>query len=218
VGDVEDSDTTIAFLTGHEKPTQRLRTADRTRVQSVHTVLESNFAELEEYVDGPLDEDAFYVVDPDTEDTIRKDTFEVYRLTHNYLAALYSLNEAVRATVTTYLPEGEALTKHHFHPDNAVGVEYIRKLMFLRGLRIAAQHGAFSDVLPVNQWDPTKPEYRVAFDRTAFCESEAIENPSYYVRFTSDTRLQRPLEYLGTFHGTHLDEFYGACLSWLNQR
>jgi hypothetical protein len=90
--------------------------------------------------------------------------------------------------------------------------------MFIRGLRIAAQHGVFNDVLPVRQWDRTEPKYRLEFDETEFCESETIDRAGKYLRYTSEQRRKRPLEYVGTFHETQLSKFYSDCLSWLTQR
>lgn len=215
----EGNPKTIETLLGESvTPSRRLRRVDRTRLQSALTTAEINFAELEEFVDGHLREDAYFIVDDCSDEAVQRNAIEVYRLTHNYLAGIYSFNEAVRATITSYLPTGKTLSKRHYHPDNHDGVEYTRKLMFVRGLRIAAQHGTFNDVLPVRQWDRSEPKYRLGFDESAFCEAETITNAGQYLRFTSEQRRKRPLEYVGDFHETCVNRFYGDCLAWLNQR
>lgn len=53
--------------------------------------------------------------------------------------------------MTAYLPEDIELTQADFEPTEGWTVEYNRRLMYLRGLRIAAQHGAFNGCLPVEQ-------------------------------------------------------------------
>ncbi len=213
----EDSETIETLLGYPVAPSYRLRKGDRTRLQAALTTAESNFAELEEFVDGHLREDAYFMVAGSSDRAVQTNTIEVYRLAHNYLAGVYSFNEAVRATISRYLPDDKTLSKQHFHPDNHTGVEYTRKLMFIRGLRTAAQHGAFSDVLPVRQWDRSEPAYRLEFDESAFCESETINGAGEYLTHTSEHRRSRPLEYIGSFHETCLNQFYSDCLSWLNQ-
>jgi hypothetical protein len=181
----DDTLTTIQrLLTGDDILTRQLRAIDRTRLQSTLTIIDANFADLEGFIDGDLREDAYFVVESDRDEDIQRNAFEVYRLLHNYLASLYSFNEAVRVTVTKYLPEEEELIKRHFDPSWRPGVEYTRRLMFLRGLRIAAQHGAFSDTLPVTQWNPDESRYRLEFDEPAFCTTETIHTSGEYLRCT----------------------------------
>lgn len=210
---------TIQTILGESvTPTQRINRTDRTRLQAALTMTETNFAELEEFVDGHLREDAYFIVPDESDKAVQTTAMEIYRLTHNYLSAIYSFNEAVRATISRYLSTDTTLAKRQFHPDSHRGVEYTRKLMFVRGLRIAAQHGAFNDVLPVRQWDRDEPIYRLEFDETTFCESEVIADAGDYVKFTSKHRRKRPLEYLGDFHETCVSQFYHDCLSWLALR
>lgn len=204
------------LLTDDDTPSRQLRPADRTRLQSTIAIIDANFADLEEFIDGDLHDDAYFLVESARDEDIQRNAFEVYRLLHNYLSALYSFNEAVRVTVTNYLPGDDALSKRHFDPSRRPGVEYIRRLMFVRGLRIAAQHGAFSDTLPVTQWDLDEPRYRLGFDESAICATETIHSPGMYLRFTSDQRRQQPLEYNGSFHQTNFHPFYTSCRQWFD--
>lgn len=208
---------TIQTLLGEDYTCQRrFRPADRERIASARVVLESSYADLVEFIDGDIHVDPYFVVDSDKEEDVQAATFDVYKLLHHYLAALYSFNEALRATVTAYLPEGIELTKSHFKPEDGQQTEYTRRLMYLRGLRIAAQHGAFNDCLPVEQWDSTSNEYRLGFDEVMFSQHERIQEAGTYLRYSNEIRQREPLKYIGSFHTTNFHPFYDDCLAWFD--
>lgn len=214
--DGEDGDpTTIHALLGDDCPPQRrLRPSDRERIVSAQAILTSSYADLVEFIEGDIHEDPYFVVVSNNEVDVQAATFTVYKLLHHYLAALYSFNEALRSTVTAYLPDGIELTRADFEPTEGRTVEYTRRLMYLRGLRIAAQHGAFNDCLPVEQWDSSTDEYRLGFDRAAFAQHERVRNAGTYLAHSSEPRQREPLTYLGSFQTTNFYPFYDDCLAW----
>lgn len=204
---------TIQTLLGDEHiPRRGLRSDHEVRLSSARTVTESSYTDLEGFVDGDVREDPYFVVDDD--ETVRSATFDVYKLLHHYLAALYSFNEAVRATVSAYLPDGVELDKGAFVPVDGRSTEYTRRSMFLRGVRVAFQHGAFNDCFPVERWDASTEEYRIGFDSTAFAQHEWLEDTGVYLRHTSRPRRKRPVKYAASFHTTNFLPFYEDCLAW----
>jgi hypothetical protein len=216
VGDAGDP-TTIQTLLGDNYSCQRqLRSDDRERIVSARAILEYSYADLVEFVDGDIHEDPYFIVKSDNEDTIRVETYNAYKLVHHYLAALYSYNEAIRATVTAYLPEDIKFTKEHFIPSNSRGTEYTRRIMYLRGLRVAAQHGAFNDCLPVRQWNTSSSQYRIEFNTTKFSQHNRLREPGKYLRHSNKIRQKEPLKYIGSFHTTNFYPFYNDCLAWFD--
>jgi hypothetical protein len=210
-----DGDPTIiqSLLDSPYSPRQRLRSADRTRLATARTIVDSSYADIVEFIDGDLPDDPYFVVAVD--DDVQATAFEAYKLLHHYLAALYSFNGAIRATITAYLPNSVALTRERLTPDNTGSrVEYARRLLFLRGLRIAAQHGAFNDCFPVEQWNPSSNRYRIAFDTMAFTQHDRLQNPSQYLAHSNENWQREPLRYIGSFHTTNFHPFYRDCLAW----
>jgi hypothetical protein len=211
----EGDPTTIQILLDDNYSCQRsLRSDDHERIVAARAILEYSYADLVEFVDGDICEDPYFIVESDDEDTIRIETYNAYKLVHHYLAALYSYHEAVRATVTAYLPTGTKLTKEHFNPSNSRKTEYTRRLMYLRGLRVAAQHGAFNDCLPVRQWDRSSNQYRIEFNATEFCQHDRLREQGKYLRYSNENRQYEPIKYIGSFHATNFYPFYNDCLAW----
>lgn len=207
--------TTIRTVLGDDyAPQRRLRPLDQERIESARVILDSSYTDLVEFLNGDIYDDPYFVVSSDDEEDVQAATFTVYKLLHHYLAAVYSFNEALRATVTAYLPEGIELTKADFEPDSSRTTEYTRRLMYLRGLRIAAQHGAFNDCLPVEQWDSDSQEYRLTFDSATFSQHERIREAGRYLRYSSDIRQRDPLKYVSSFQTTNFYPFYDDCLAW----
>ena len=212
---VDGDPATIQTILGDDStPQRRLRPSDRERIVSAQAILTPSSADLVEFIDGDIHEDPYFVVTSDDKEDIRVEALDVYKLLHHYLAALYSFNEARRATVTAYLPDDSELTRADFEPTEGRTVEYTRRLMYLRGLRIAAQHGAFNDCLPVEQWDSSTDEYRLGFDRAAFAQHERVRNAGQYLNHSSEARQREPLKYLGSFQTTNFYPFYDDCLAW----
>jgi hypothetical protein len=59
----DSDDTTIiqTLLNSDDTPTRQLRPVDQTRLRSNITIVDANFADLEEFVTGDLREDAYLV-------------------------------------------------------------------------------------------------------------------------------------------------------------
>ena len=140
---------------------------------------------------------------------MKSDTNALYKLLHHYLASLYSFNETVRRTVSNYLDGENRLTKDHYS-----GIEYTRRLNYLRGLRTAAQHGAFTDCLEVERYDPSTKKYRLLFKESEY-RSIDIDSPEIYLEGSNSSHRKQPIRYVARFHDTTFEKFVRDCLSWL---
>jgi hypothetical protein len=216
VGDAGDPATIQTLLGDNYLCQRKFLSDDRERIVSARAILEYSYADLVEFIDGDIHDDPYFIVESNDEDTIRIETYNVYKLVHHYLAALYSYNEAIRATVTAYLPTDIELTKKHFNPLNERKTEYTRRPMYLRGLRVAAQHGAFNDCLPVRQWDTSSNRYRIVFNIPKFSQHNRLRKPGKYLRYSNKNRQHEPLGYIGSFHMTNFYPFYDDCLAWFD--
>lgn len=85
------------LLQEQAQPIQGLSDDEKDGIAVSYTILESNFSELVEVVEGGFDIRRKPVIRSslDEEEVIATQT-EVTRLTHNYLSSLYSFNEHIR--------------------------------------------------------------------------------------------------------------------------
>lgn len=74
-------------------PDSRLTETDEVRLSAAKRTVDQNYYELDEYIDGDLRTNPVFICHGDR---VEEEGFEALRLLHNYLAALYSLNEAIR--------------------------------------------------------------------------------------------------------------------------
>ena len=208
------ADNTIQeLLSGAYASTQQLRSDDHERIATMRAITEIAYADLVELIDGPPSEDPYILIGEDSDEPSIV-AVEVYSRLHNYLASLYSFNESIRGTVSAYLPEGVELTKANFDPERVPGIEYTRRCYYLRGLRNASQHGAFTDCLNFKQWDSDSNRWRMELDEATYCNHERLDNPSEYLRSVGGNMYLQPLKFVSSFHNTNFDPFYRSCLDW----
>jgi len=96
----QGSTNTIEQLLGTQTggPNQSISQDVINRIRVSANIVRQNFDQLEEYVDGKLDQDALFIVYTPSGGEAAS---YLYRHTHNYLSALYSFNEQVRDKVMT---------------------------------------------------------------------------------------------------------------------
>lgn len=85
------------------EPNRRLRDSDEIRLSAAKRTVDQNYYELDTYIDGDLRTNPVFIC---RADRVEEEGFETLRLLHNYLASLYSLNEAVRVLCNRYTPDG----------------------------------------------------------------------------------------------------------------
>lgn len=161
----------------------RLSSDDRERIFSIYSILNSSYADITDFIDKDDGNNPYFIVKSNKDDDIREETYELYKLMHHYLASLYSFNETIRVTITDYLPRNIKLDIDNFSSENK-SIEYINYLVYLRGLRIAAQHGVFSDCFITEQWDKSSNRYRIKFCPSKFSQHNRINNPGQYLRYS----------------------------------
>ena len=124
-------------------PSTALSRSATTRLTAAKRVLDQNYYEIEQYIDGDLETNPVYICPENS----REDAgFEVLRLLYNYLSSLYSFNETIRVIFNQNTEQGVEITSGSFTPASGGTRDsfYGRKLSFLRGLRTDFQHGGFS--------------------------------------------------------------------------
>lgn len=190
-----------------------------------------NFRELAEFVEGSLDEGGYIVVAADDEPdglpltALENQRSKLHQRLHNYLASIYSFNEQVRELINVKIEaveEREApLDRGAFVPNTST--LYTRKLAFVRGLRVDAQHGDFACIRtePVSDPDPSlasdgETVYRIEFDKDSF-RGGFTETPDKYLGHAPDERFRYPLAYLETFHREYFVEFAHETQAWFEE-
>lgn len=198
------------------EPTTRLTETDEIRLSAAKRTVDQNYYELDEYIDGDLRTNPVFIC---RADRIQEEGFEALRLLHNYLASLYSLNEAIRVLCNRYTADAIELTSGDFTPASG-GTDtsyYGRKLGFLRGLRTDFQHGGFSCLTFDNAGElGAFNGYHVVFDRHAFVSESGLRDPNRFLRWTNEAEQRHPISYIGSFHQRTLQEFYTDVEAWFS--
>lgn len=196
-------------------PIETISESDRRRLTVSKTVLDTNYLELADHIDGELATNPMFICRKEEK---RDAGFEVLRLLHNYLSSLYSFNESVRVLFNRYTDDETHLASSHFTPgDEEDGTYYQRKLAFLRGLRTDFQHGGFSclDFKKAGELGEFTG-YHVEFDRQAFVGDSGLRNPEEFLRQTNENEQQYPLCFIGQFHRETLKSFYEETEAWFD--
>lgn len=196
-------------------PTEAVSEQDRRRLTVAKTVLDTNYMELTDYIDGELTTNPVFICSKAEK---RDAGFEVLRLLHNYLSSLYSFNESVRVLFNRYTADDVYLGSSDFTPeDDEDGTYYERKLAFLRGLRTDFQHGGFSclDFKKAGELGAFTG-YHVEFNRQSFVNDSGLRDPEAFLRHTNENERRYPLCFVGQFHKEALKSFYGATEAWFD--
>lgn len=198
------------------RPERTLSQDDQRRFDVARRVIDQNYYELSEYIDGDLETNPIFICHRDQRE---EEGFEALRLVHNHLAALYSYNETVRVLFDRYTPDAVHLAQSDFTPNTAAEEEshYGKQLAFLRGLRTDFQHGGFSSF----QFSKVGElgdfgGYHVEFNRQRFVEESGLRDPESFLRHSNDAQRQYPLCYIGRFHTQTLNGFHTDTQEWFN--
>ncbi|USZ66781.1 hypothetical protein NGM10_08540 [Halorussus salilacus] len=110
-------------------PSSSLSQPATTRLKAAKRVLDQNYYQVDQYIDGELKTNPLYIC---PEDSKQDAGFEVLRLLHNYLSSLYSFNETVKVLFNQHTEDGIELTSGSFTPaSGGTGESYYgRKLSF----------------------------------------------------------------------------------------
>lgn len=209
-------------------PDHPVSPAELDNLDTSELIAHRNFRELVEFVDGPLNEGGYIVVATNNEPTdlpltaLENQRSKLHQRLHNYLAPIYSFNEQVRELINIKIGDAEDTTaplpRGAFVPNTST--LYTRKLAFIRGLRVDAQHGDFTCIRtePVPDPDPTlmsddETVYRIEFDKSLF-RGGFTETPDKYLSHAPDERFRYPLAYIETFHREYFVEFAHETEAW----
>ncbi|USZ67440.1 hypothetical protein NGM10_11960 [Halorussus salilacus] len=178
------------------------------RVRVSANIVRQNFDELEDFVDGRLDNDALFIVyTPNGGEAASY----LYKHIHNYLSSLYSFNEQIRERVNDLAPEN-SITKQDIISGQSF---YSERLAFLRGLRHDVQHGEYNSLkLDCRHTAGNFRIYCVEFNEQAF-SSGAVRHPPDYLRHTNQRDRRYPLPYIAEFHKQYFNGFVDDSVDWL---
>jgi len=146
---------------------------------------------------------------------------EVFKRVHNYLASVYSFNEQAQTIIDEKYSD-RPIDKGDFlpNPDDPASAsvpEYIKKLVFLWGLRNQFTHEQYR-CLEVNRetaHDGTE-YFRLAFIETLYAPTPkgGLEESGDYLRYCDKHDRAHPLCYIADFHQNHFNEFEGDLNDW----
>lgn len=198
------------------EPTRGLSHQNKTRLMAAKRVLDLNYYEIDQYIDGELATNPIYLCLQEQ----REDSgFEVLRLLHNYLASLYSFNETIRTLFNRHTPENICLSNGDFTPaSGGTDVSYYgRKLSFLRGLRTDFQHGGFACLYFESVGELGEfAGYHIRFDKQAFINDSGLRSPTRFLGYTNESEQQHPICYIARFHTHILQKFYENIEEWFD--
>lgn len=210
----DGSTNAVDQLLGHTAgPTEPVTDRDVTRARSSAYIVHGNFAKL-----VALCDDATTGLIRVDQETPRADVEnEVYRRLHNYVAALYSYDEQIRTILNRRLPTN--VGKHEFLPDRGErgAPRYVRRGLFLRGLRNDFQHGDYWCLSITSEGtDAGDALYHLRFSKESFEPTPrgGLDEAGAYLAHANDEELEFPLAYVGTFHRQLFNEFEEAFESW----
>ena len=187
-------------------PRRRLSEEELHSLEAMRRIINQNYLDIEEFIDGPLDENPLFIA---RTDIATEATFEVYRYLHNYLASLYSFNDHLIAVVDRLSDTAAPVSV--LPRNNELCSAYVRKISFLRGLRNDCQHGGFSSLTATEQGRLGDfSGYHIEFDRSAFVANDPIDDPAQYLAHTNDNERRYPMTFVARFHQRDLDRFYNG--------
>lgn len=204
----------LGVETGGPTANTPITKAEFARFEMSRTIVLENFADLKEFVDGEIQQDAWIVIHDSQEPQAVART--LFQHLHNYLASLYSFNEQTRELINDKTA-GAAVRKRDVSPHSGESppCKYVEKLAFLRGLRHSMQHGDYRS-LDFRPLDETKgfEFWEVTFDRMEF-ENGTVNRPRSFVQYGDAESMAKPLQYVADFHRNYFLDFTEDCLDWL---
>lgn len=209
------SHNTVDQLLGHSNgPSDPIPDRTIRRARSSAYIVHGNFDRLARMCDD-IETDGCVVVPRETGQTDTEN--EIYRRVHNYVASVYSYNEQVRSIIDARVPDN--IDKGYFLPSrNQRGIpEYVRRGMFLWGLRNDLQHGDYW-CLSVQQEAVRGDDsyYHLHFEKEDFeaTPTGKLNDSGEYLAHAPDRDQAYPLPYIGDFHRRLFTDFETAFESW----
>ena len=207
------------LLQQHAQPVHGLSTDEKNGLVRSYVILQSNYSEMVEFVADGFNIDQMPVHQAKaTEEDVKAQLAEAIRLTHNYLASLYSLNEHVKEMVNRKTDGHVSMQPYHFLSINQRRSDYSRKLTFLWGLRVDFQHGGFSSISHKRYHeDEENILFQQEISENGFVENTPLDDMDRYLQYTNANEREFPYLFISRFHNNELDHFYDDCLNWFNQ-
>jgi hypothetical protein len=197
-------------------PNSRLTRDERSRLNISRLMLNENFLQLQDVIDGTLSENPLFIVE---KDIVQEAVSRVYCVLHNYLASLYSFHELLATLINTKTNNSLEFSSSHIIPGNDQGnsSRYSKKVEFLRGLRIDFQHGGFSSLKLTHQGELGEfAGYHIEFDEHEFISNDYIDTPTKYLKHTSENNRRHPICFIANFHKNDMDRFFESCTTWFS--
>lgn len=211
------STNTVDQLLGHrDGPGELITERDLTRARSSAYIVHGNFNELTRLCD---DISNGVIVVPEERDETDIEN-EVYRRVHNYVSSLYSYNEQIRDILNSRLEEH--IDKGYFLParENIGAPDYVRRGVFLWGLRNDFQHGDYwcLDVEKEGERDG-EALHHLYFRKQDFEATPQgnLDEAGDYLCHAEDRELEYPLSYIGRFHRKLFNEFETEFEEWCSR-
>lgn len=189
---------------------------DRLRVSAY--IVHRNFTKLIELGDNIPDTGLIHPNENHDEFEIR---VEAFGRVHSYLSSLYSFNEQARDIINQNY-EGESITKEYFLPGSNESrtrliPEYIKKLVFLWGLRNQFTHGKYRSLEIAKHTNHNGDVYyQLKFIEQHYSPRPqgGLENAGDYLKYCNADAREYPLCYIGNFHQELFNEFENDLNDW----
>ena len=188
------------------------------RLQRSAWIVHRNFYDIDQLGEDVVESGMIDSPDELNERIIRT---EVFKRVHNYLASLYSFNEQARSIIDEKYT-GREIDKADFLPDpdgnrSASAPEYIKKLVFLWGLRNQFTHGQYRCLTLRRDSSHDGEEYfKLGFQETLYSPTPKgrLEESDDYLRYSDEEDREHPLCYIGEFHQMCFNEFETDLNEW----
>lgn len=205
----------VDVIIGEESSPSENVTEDEKKKLSVSRItVQGNYRELKEIITGDLGLSGLLVVQKDEDYTRKIGT--LYRLLHNYLSSVYSYNEHAQSLIESKSDADITLVPND-------DTTYTRKLAFIRGLRISAQHGDYSCLKHESIENSSNSAlsddataYQIKFRKNGF-EGTSVNNWDKYERFTHYEDRKWVLGYISEFHSSYFENFDSHLQDWLER-
>jgi hypothetical protein len=199
-------------------PETPLSDTEREFLDASYAILELNYVDIDDFLDGdPFQNPIIESNADETAFTMQK--YRAIRYFHNYLAALYSFNEHIRALVNRKTAESiPSMERLHFlSMKEMMRSDYSRKITFLHGLRTDAQHGDYSGIkFAVRSETDDEIRFHMKFDEHGFTDSD-LGSMSDYLHHTRRPEREYPFSFISGFHRNEFQHFYNDTINWFKR-
>lgn len=198
-------------------PETPLTETEREFLDASYAILELNYVDIDEFLGDDPFQNPIIRSDPD-ETVFTMGKYRAIRYFHNYLAALYSFNEHIRALVNRKTAESTTMERSHFlSTKEMMRSDYSRKITFLHGLRTDAQHGDYSGIkFAIRSETDSDIQFHMKFDKHGFTASD-LGSMSDYLHHTRQQEREYPFSFISGFHRNEFQHFYNDTVNWFKR-